>query len=79
MSNGGPLTSHLSLGNELRLPTMLPSLTDIVLPTDQSEGTSNTVGKWFKSVGDPRESDEPLLEITTDKVTVEIAAPGPES
>ena len=48
---------------------------DIVLPTDQSEGTSNTVGKWFKAVGDPVSRNEPLLEITTDKVTVEIAAP----
>jgi 2-oxoglutarate dehydrogenase E2 component (dihydrolipoamide succinyltransferase) len=49
--------------------------TDIVLPTDQSEGTSNTVGKWFKTVGDHVSQNEPLLEITTDKVTVEIAAP----
>jgi 2-oxoglutarate dehydrogenase E2 component (dihydrolipoamide succinyltransferase) len=49
---------------------------DIVLPTDQSEGTSNTVGKWFKAVGDPVRKDDPLLEIVTDKVTVEIAAPG---
>ena len=48
---------------------------DIVLPTDQSEGTSNTVGKWFKAVGDPVRQNEPLLEIITDKVTVEIAAP----
>jgi 2-oxoglutarate dehydrogenase E2 component (dihydrolipoamide succinyltransferase) len=49
---------------------------EIVLPTDQSEGTSNTVGKWFKAVGDPVRKDDPLLEIVTDKVTVEIAAPG---
>jgi 2-oxoglutarate dehydrogenase E2 component (dihydrolipoamide succinyltransferase) len=48
---------------------------DIVLPMDQSEGTSNTVGKWFKAVGDPVRKDDPLLEIVTDKVTVEIAAP----
>jgi 2-oxoglutarate dehydrogenase E2 component (dihydrolipoamide succinyltransferase) len=49
---------------------------DIVLPADQSEGTSNTVGKWFKAVGDSVRKDDPLLEIVTDKVTVEIAAPG---
>lgn len=49
---------------------------DIVLPADQSEGTSNTVGKWFRRVGDSVRKDDPLLEITTDKVTVEIAAPG---
>ncbi len=49
--------------------------TDIVLPTDQTEGTTNTVGKWFKAVGDRVELNDPLLEIITDKVTVEIAAP----
>lgn len=53
----------------------MADLTDIVLPTDQSEGTSNTVGKWFKAAGDPVLQNEPLLEIITDKVTVEIAAP----
>jgi 2-oxoglutarate dehydrogenase E2 component (dihydrolipoamide succinyltransferase) len=47
---------------------------DIVLPQDQSEGTSNTVGQWFKAVGDAVRVNDPLLEITTDKVTVEIAA-----
>ena len=49
--------------------------TDIILPTDQTEGTTNTVGKWFKAVGDRVDLNDPLLEITTDKVTVEIAAP----
>ncbi|MEZ4585079.1 MAG: dihydrolipoamide acetyltransferase family protein [Gemmatimonadales bacterium] len=53
----------------------MTTLTDILLPTDQTEGTSNVVGAWFKQVGDPVAADEPLLEITTDKVTVEIAAP----
>jgi 2-oxoglutarate dehydrogenase E2 component (dihydrolipoamide succinyltransferase) len=53
----------------------MAELIDIVLPEDQSEGTSNTVGKWFKAVGDPVRKDDPLLEIVTDKVTVEIAAP----
>jgi len=50
---------------------------DILLPSDQSEGTTNTVGQWFKSVGDRVELNDPLLEIVTDKVTVEIAAPSP--
>jgi 2-oxoglutarate dehydrogenase E2 component (dihydrolipoamide succinyltransferase) len=48
---------------------------DITLPADQTEGTTNVVGKWFKAVGDPVAANDPLLEITTDKVTVEIAAP----
>ncbi len=53
----------------------MADLTDIVLPTDQTEGTTNTVGKWFRAVGDPVALNDPLLEIITDKVTVEIAAP----
>ncbi len=53
----------------------MTALTDILLPPDQAEGTTNTVGKWFKSVGDEVSANDPLLEITTDKVTVEIAAP----
>jgi 2-oxoglutarate dehydrogenase E2 component (dihydrolipoamide succinyltransferase) len=53
----------------------MATLTDIVLPADQTEGTTNVVGKWFKAVGDRVAVNEPLLEITTDKVTVEIAAP----
>ena len=66
-----PLTAYRSPAVALQSTVM----TDIVLPTDQSEGTSNTVGKWFKSLGDSVAQNEPLLEITTDKVTVEIAAP----
>jgi 2-oxoglutarate dehydrogenase E2 component (dihydrolipoamide succinyltransferase) len=48
---------------------------DITLPADQTEGTTNVVGKWFRAVGDRVAANDPLLEITTDKVTVEIAAP----
>ena len=51
------------------------SLTDIVIPEDQSEGTTSTVATWFKQVGDAVREHEPLLELSTDKVTVEIAAP----
>jgi len=49
--------------------------TDVVLPPDQSEGTTHQIGQWLKQVGEPVKKDEPLLEIITDKVTVEIAAP----
>ena len=49
---------------------------DIVLPSDQAEGTTNVIGKWYKAVGDSVATNDPLVEITTDKVTVEIAAPG---
>lgn len=51
------------------------ALIDITLPADQAEGTENVVAAWFKQVGDAVTANEPLLEISTDKVTVEIAAP----
>ncbi|HLZ97008.1 MAG TPA: biotin/lipoyl-containing protein, partial [Steroidobacteraceae bacterium] len=41
------------------------------------EGTKATVLKWGKRIGDRVRRDEPLLELETDKVTVEI--PSPES
>lgn len=50
-------------------------MTDILLPTGQSEGSTHEVGQWLRRVGDPVRKDEPLLEVITDKVTVEIAAP----
>src|SRR5439155_2772706 len=53
----------------------MPELTDIVLPPDQSEGTTHEIGQWLKQVGDAVALNEPLLEVITDKVTVELAAP----
>ncbi len=50
-------------------------MTDILLPAGQSEGSTHEVGQWLKRIGDPVRKDEPLLEVITDKVTVEIAAP----
>ncbi len=48
---------------------------DIRAPADQTEGTRSQVLRWLKSVGDPVTEHEPLIEIETDKVTVEVAAP----
>ncbi len=47
---------------------------DVVTPLDQ-EGTEAVVLRWFKRIGDPVIEHEPLLELETDKVTVEIPAP----
>jgi len=47
----------------------------IAAPADQAEGTEMVVAGWLKQVGDSVTQNEPLLEISTDKVTVEIAAP----
>lgn len=49
---------------------------EIRAPAEQTEGTRSQVLRWLKAVGDPVELNEPLIELETDKVTVEIAAPG---
>jgi 2-oxoglutarate dehydrogenase E2 component (dihydrolipoamide succinyltransferase) len=52
----------------------MSGLADVVAPMNE-EGTKATVLRWCKSVGDSIRKDEPLLELETDKVTVEIPAP----
>lgn len=49
---------------------------EIRAPVEQTEGTRSQVLRWLKREGDRVVQHEPLLEIETDKVTVEIAAPG---
>ena len=49
---------------------------DIKLPEDQMEGTISVIGAWLKKKGERVEKDEPLLELETDKVNTELAAPG---
>jgi 2-oxoglutarate dehydrogenase E2 component (dihydrolipoamide succinyltransferase) len=49
---------------EIRVPTLGESITEA------------TVGKWFKKAGEPVRADEPLVELETDKVTLEVNAPG---
>ncbi len=49
--------------------------TEIRVPTLGESVTEATVGKWFKKAGDAIAADEPLLELETDKVTVEVPAP----
>ena len=48
--------------------------TDIIVPTLGESVTEATVAKWFKSAGEPVTVDEPLVELETDKVTLEINA-----
>jgi 2-oxoglutarate dehydrogenase E2 component (dihydrolipoamide succinyltransferase) len=50
---------------EIRVPTLGESITEA------------TVGKWFKKAGEPVRADEPLVELETDKVTLEVNAPSP--
>ncbi|QRM53435.1 2-oxoglutarate dehydrogenase complex dihydrolipoyllysine-residue succinyltransferase [Sinorhizobium sp. BG8] len=49
--------------------------TEIRVPTLGESVSEATVGTWFKKVGDAVKADEPILELETDKVTVEVPAP----
>jgi len=50
-------------------------MTDIRVPALGESVTEATVGKWFKQPGDAVAADEPLVELETDKVTLEVPAP----
>ncbi|MBT3359137.1 MAG: 2-oxoglutarate dehydrogenase complex dihydrolipoyllysine-residue succinyltransferase [Rhodospirillales bacterium] len=49
--------------------------TQITVPTLGESVSEATVAKWFKAVGDAVAADEPLLELETDKVTLEVNSP----
>lgn len=49
--------------------------TEIRVPTLGESVTEATVGKWFKKAGDAIVADEPIVELETDKVTIEVPAP----
>ncbi len=50
-------------------------MADVTLPSLGESVTEGIVTRWFKQVGDPVERDEPLYEISTDKVDSEMPAP----
>jgi 2-oxoglutarate dehydrogenase E2 component (dihydrolipoamide succinyltransferase) len=49
--------------------------TDVVMPQMGESIFEGTITKWLKKLGDAVEKDEPLFEISTDKVDAEIPAP----
>src|SRR5271163_97985 len=49
--------------------------TDVVMPQMGESITEGTITKWLKKVGDSVQRDEPLFEISTDKVDAEIPSP----
>lgn len=51
------------MATEIRVPVLGESVTEAI------------VGKWFKKAGDSVKADEPLVELETDKVTLEVNAP----
>src|SRR3954454_19555824 len=48
---------------------------EIRVPTLGESVTEATIGRWFKKAGDAVAVDEPLVELDTDKVTIEVPAP----
>ncbi len=53
-----------------------PGILEVRAPSEQTEGTRSQVLRWLKAVGEPVRLNEPLIELETDKVTVEVPAPG---
>jgi 2-oxoglutarate dehydrogenase E2 component (dihydrolipoamide succinyltransferase) len=49
--------------------------TEILVPTLGESVSEATIGRWFKKPGDAIKADEPLVELETDKVTLEVNAP----
>jgi len=55
---------------------MATAVVDVVMPQMGVSVSEGTILKWLKQVGDTIEADEPLLEISTDKVDTEVPSPG---
>lgn len=62
---------HDRIGDLLKEKTM----TEIRVPTLGESVTEATIGRWFKKAGEAVAVDEPLVELETDKVTIEVPAP----
>ena len=60
---------------ESEAPTASGDATDVEMPELGESVTEGTITQWLKSVGDTVEVDEPLLEVSTDKVDTEIPSP----
>ena len=52
----------------------MPDIAEVLVPANE-EGTRATILRWCKAVGDTVEKDEALVELETDKVTVEVPSP----
>ena len=50
-------------------------MTDVIMPQMGESIAEGTVTKWLKKIGESVKRDEPLFEISTDKVDAEIPAP----
>ena len=55
---------------------MATTVVDVVMPQMGVSVSEGTILKWLKQEGEAIEADEPLLEISTDKVDTEVPSPG---
>ncbi len=70
------LVAELQAASEVPAPSQdRVEATQVVLPALGESVTEGTVTRWLKSVGDAVTADEPLLEVSTDKVDTEIPSP----
>src|ERR1700720_4420929 len=60
---------------EWKFDRRMPMATDVVMPQMGESIFEGTITKWLKKPGDKIQRDEPLFEISTDKVDAEIPAP----
>ncbi|WP_286954395.1 biotin/lipoyl-containing protein, partial [Corynebacterium sp. UBA4397] len=67
--------SASSSSEEEEKPAASGDATDVEMPELGESVTEGTITQWLKSVGDTVEVDEPLLEVSTDKVDTEIPSP----
>src|SRR5262249_13185474 len=72
-------TGRRRRGRTARVGGVLMSITeaiDVVMPQMGVAVSEGTITKWLKQQGEQVEADEPLLEISTDKVDTEVPSPG---
>ena len=79
-SNGAPATSRAETAPKAEAPATASAPaagpgTDVVMPQMGESIFEGTITKWLKQVGDTVQRDEPLFEISTDKVDAEIPSP----
>ncbi|WP_304410958.1 2-oxoglutarate dehydrogenase, E2 component, dihydrolipoamide succinyltransferase [Corynebacterium stationis] len=70
-----PAAEEEESASEESAPAASGDATDVEMPELGESVTEGTITQWLKSVGDTVEVDEPLLEVSTDKVDTEIPSP----
>ena len=71
----GNANKHLAQQRNIRKDTRTLNNEKITVPTLGESVTEATVSKWLKTQGDKVVADEPIVELETDKVNVEVPAP----